>query len=109
MTTSANDVIAAIVRGDMDDDLDALMDTVVARRRNAARRRSASLSIGDRVRLDGISPKALNGATGTVKGRSRTRIEVVIDKEYARAAGRFASMIEMGLPLRVPETCAVPA
>lgn len=109
MTRSSN-LIAAIMRGEHDDDLDALMDAVVARRKNARRRAAAELNVGDRIRLRGISPKGLEGATGTVKGgRTRSRIEVVIDKEYARLAGRFESIIAAGLPLRVPETCVVPA
>lgn len=107
--TSANDVIAAVMRGELDEDLDALLDAVIARRKNAARRRAASLTIGDRVRIEGISPKGMNGATGTVKGMRGKRVEVEIDKEFARFAGRFASMIESGLPLRVPDTCVVPA
>jgi hypothetical protein len=49
------------------------------------------------------------GATGVVRGRSRSRIDVEIDKEFAPAAGRFGAQILAGLPLRVPETCVVPA
>jgi hypothetical protein len=107
--TRSSNLIAAIMRGEHDDDLDALMDAVVARRKNARSRAAASLSVGDRVRLRGIRPKALEGATGTVKNIARTRIGVQIDKEFAWNAGRFSSAIELGAPLRVPVVCVVPA
>lgn len=107
--TSANDVIAAIVRGELDDDLLPIAEALDQRRRLASKRVVASLKPGDRVKLTGISPKALDGATGTVKEVKRSRIGVVIDKEYAGQAGRFSDSIRLGMPLRVPNACIVPA
>lgn len=107
--TSATSVIAAIARGELDSDLDTIIETATNRRKTAARNIASLLKSGDRVRLSGIRPKALDGAMGTVDRVERTRVAVVIDKEFARGAGRFATSITMGIPLRVPNTCLTPA
>ena len=115
MTTSANDVIAAIVRGELDNDIETVLDAVIARKKAASKLRAAqakaTLSVGDRVRLTGISPKALDGATATVCDvfSRGSRIGVEIDKEFAGVAGRFSGMIRMGIPVQVPASCVVPA
>jgi hypothetical protein len=103
----ATEVIAAIARGQLDADLETIIDTATNRKRITARSLASLLKPGDRVRLTGIRPRILDGATGVVQDISRTRIGVVIDKEFARGAGRFARSITMGLPLRVPNVCVV--
>ena len=105
---NVEEVIAAIVRGNYDADLDTLADTIRDRQKRAAANLVYTLKAGDRVSLHSIRPKALDGATGTVKEVKRTRIGVVIDKDFAPGAGRFAFSINAGLPLTVPASCIRP-
>lgn len=102
---NGREVIAAITMGELDDVIDAIQDAARAREKIVHRNRAASVKIGDRVRLTGIRPKALDGATGTVRSRRQTSLMVEIDKEYARGAGRFQYSIENGVPLGVPVAC----
>jgi hypothetical protein len=103
-----NQIIADIARGKFDDDLDTLREVIENRRKVAASNLVYTLKPGDRVSLHGIRPKALDGATGTVKEVKRTRIGVVIDDIFAGGAGRFSWSIKSGLPLTVPVACIKP-
>lgn len=63
-------------------------------RANAEAIASATLKVGDKVRLRGLSPKYLNGAVGMIAGRAGDKFEVTLDAPR----GKFRA----GLPYRVP-------
>lgn len=68
----------------------------------AAATAAATIKVGDKVRLRGISPKYLNGATGTVvPGGGAAKFLVQLDQ----AIGKFPA----ALPLTVPASCLEPA
>jgi len=106
---NGREVIGAIAMGELDANIDELQRAITARqkivRTNRAETITASVKKGDRVRLTGISPKGLNGATGTVQSVTRSRVHVVIDKEFAGVSGRFGASIGFGMPLGVPAAC----
>ena len=69
MTVPAT-LIASIINGDYDDDLDRIIEAVKSRRRENSERRgrinALTLKPGTRVRLKGLSPKYLNGLEGEI-------------------------------------------
>ena len=83
---NGTEIIAAIVVGEVDDMLDRIAHAARSREKEVARLTARNLAPGARVRLTGISPKALEGATGTVQSKNQTSVNVVIDKEYASIA-----------------------
>lgn len=103
MTT--DEILRAIQNGEVDDGLEAITRMARERKTFAAKRIAAQAKVGDRVRLTGIRPKALDGATGIVKARRQSSLMVVVDKEFGIGAGRFAWQIESGVPLGVPAAC----
>ena len=102
---NGREVIGAIALGELDSDLTAIKHAAVERQKIVGRNAMRSMKAGDRVRLvDDISPKGLAGATGTVKRIKQTRADVVIDKEFAGVAGRFAPTIHTGGFITVPSS-----
>ena len=99
------DVLAAIDSGLFDADLDTLREMIRSRKDRHGKILAMTAKPGDRVRLAGIRPAGLDGATGTVKARRKTSLMVEIDKEFASRAGRFALSITQGSPLGVPASC----
>ena len=99
---NANDVIAAIVRGEFNDDLDRLSNAIKTQRKEARSREAAvnrlTMLPGSRVRLKGLSPKRLNGKRGTIvenKSRHKTALAVEMDVVDARETN----------PIYVPAGC----
>ena len=88
-----------------DDQLDILHGAAKARtkalRANAKMAALAQFTIGDKVELFGLSPKYLNGCTGTIASRDLERFEIQLDDSFLndRAAGRY------GKSLNVPANC----
>lgn len=82
---TAHDLITFVLNQAGEDDLDALADA--ARRRRDALRAiaAAAVSEGNRVTIRDISPKYLNGLTGTVKTietiRKKRCAVVTLDKD----------------------------
>lgn len=87
-----SDIIAAILDGALDDQMDALIATINARRRNIRQLEElqslTQLKVGTNVKLEGISPKYLNGLTGTVDAINGKKVTVKLD--LPALAGRFA-------------------
>lgn len=65
-----------------EDDCSYLLGLLVEKKGLIARRASAHLKIGDRVRLKNIKPKYLDGAPGTITARNGTKFMVQIDPHY---------------------------
>jgi hypothetical protein len=65
-----------------EDDCSYLLGLLVEKKRLIARRASAGLKVGDRVRLKNIKPKYLDGAPGTITARNGTKFTVMIDPHY---------------------------
>lgn len=102
-------LIAGIVHGDFDNDLDNISEAVRSRRKEANRKQAQinalTISPGARVVLKGLSPQYLNGITGEVveppasarRGRrGKARLYVKTDDPRAR---RYSN------PLSVPANC----
>lgn len=80
-------VIAAIVNGEVDDSLDRIRQAIKDRENTIASVALYTLDVGDRVRLKGLSPKYLNGLTGTIVSRPRgnsKRFGVKLDTPHPR-------------------------
>lgn len=88
-TTQPSDVIAFIAARADETDLDNIINAVKARRTMLGRINAAAVKVGAAVRLDGLSPKYLNGLTGTVSIVSGGRCSVVLD-EHSTTALRYA-------------------
>ena len=81
---NATDIIDAIQTGQCDDSLGLITAEVKARRAAKARSTSATLAIGDRVRLVGISPKYLNGVECTFQGHKNSKLTVQLDERIGK-------------------------
>jgi hypothetical protein len=66
-------VLSYIHSTNEDGDLDVIFDACRARRKTLGSIKAATVKEGDRVRIDGISPKYLAGVTGTVTSIDRSR------------------------------------
>lgn len=104
-------VLGAIIDGEYDDALDRLAAAVTERRRlvsaQMARRNVLTIMPGARVQLQGLSPKYLNGLTGTVVEtpefrRNRRKATLSVTLDTPTAMGRFGKVIQ------VPASCLVP-
>lgn len=81
-TLSMQDVTQHIVNTATEEDLDTLFEAVRTRRKVLRDLRAMSVRDGAEVTLQGISPKYLNGLTGTVQpGRRGQRVDVLLDEE----------------------------
>lgn len=99
------EVITAILSGELDADRDAIVDAIKTRdrqlRENKREVLKASLIIGQKVRVEGIRPKQLEGIEGTVKAIRGLRVDIDVDAFNATKAGpRFAyGNVIRGLPV----------
>lgn len=62
-------------------DLDSLIQAVKTRRNVLGEQRAATVRRDAPVRLDGLSPKYLNGLTGTVETTKGNRADVRLDEQ----------------------------
>lgn len=124
MTTTAiaapsiTDALTFVANAQSEDELDRLRDAITARRQSVAAIRAAAITIGTRVQLSGLSPKYVNGLTGTVEAYSRgkrTRMDVRLDEVSTRrlrfmGASRFpvAEGVQEHLFGGVPMVCLMP-
>lgn len=109
-TVTLQDVIGFIVTSADDADIDRIHDALRQRRRALAAVTAAAVRPGMDVRLDGLSPKYLNGLTGTVESINGNRCSVLLDEESTQnlrfAGKRFYVPIDMtnyimrGVPLQ---------
>jgi len=71
-TLTIEEITGAILSGDVDADIDKVYQAYRERSKLARAVKSAQnkilLKVGDKVRIGGIRPKALNGCTGTING-----------------------------------------
>ena len=79
--TTPADVIAFIVARADDTDLANIIGAVNARRKTLRTIAAASVKPGLKVTLSGLSPKYLNGLTGTVKSVEGQRCTVTLDRD----------------------------
>ena len=80
--------------GGYDDELEEILVAVYARRKAMQASRKArnrlQLKPGDRVKLVNVSPKALNGATGTIKTSPYNgKLGIQLDFSYRSSRGRL--------------------
>jgi hypothetical protein len=64
-------------------DLERVWDAAKERRKALGRITAASVTVGAQVRLDGLSPKYLNGLAGTVVDIKGARCTVLLDQSSA--------------------------
>lgn len=107
---SIEDVLAFITSEASREDLESISAAQKSRREILTIQQTATLRRGSRVRLTGISPKSIEGATGTIQDIARKRASVVFDEEQPRGVyfGRFQATYRNKMPLRVPLACLVP-
>lgn len=96
-------------------DLDSLLQALRTRRKVLGEQRAATVRSGLEIRLDGLSPKYLNGLTGTVVTLDGNRAEVRLDERSTtqlRGSGRRfyvpAGEIEY-LLTGIPKSCCLAA
>lgn len=80
-------VLNAILTGQVDDHLEAIVDAVKDRRAIQARVKFHTVKAGDRGVLRNLRPKYLIGAPVTVVDRKQTRIGVRIDPDWLESRG----------------------
>lgn len=78
--TTAPDVIAFILARADETDLTNIINAVKGRRKALGQINAAAIRPGVQVTLDGLSPKYLNGLTGTVKSVQGARCTVTLDQ-----------------------------
>lgn len=119
MTTTAPSSVTEVLdyvhsRAD-EQDLEALIQAVKTRRHVLGEQRAATVRIGTKVQLDGLSPKYLNGLTGTIEATKGARADVRLDKASTnklRYAGRkfyVNANTEEYLLTGAPKQCCLPS
>jgi len=110
------DQVLDYVHGHADErELDTLADALKSRHNALRQRRALAVHTGLGVRLNDLSPKYLNGLTGTVETESGNRVDVRLDKASTttlRYAGRkfFIGPDEEEYLLRgVPKSSCIPS
>lgn len=92
-TTTFPDVLAFIASQASSDEVSRIFEAGRQRSRMLRTVQAASVSIGANVVLDNISPKYLNGLTGTVVSIKGARAEVLLDETSTTrlrySGGRF--------------------
>lgn len=79
--SSLQESVSFILTQAGDTDIDRIIDAVKERRKILSKIRAASVAVGAPVRLDGLSPRYLNGLTGTVTKIDGNRCTVTLDEE----------------------------
>lgn len=110
---TASEVIDAIMRGDVDDDLDGVFDATRQRMRYVERAQAiqnqAQFKPGTRVEVCGrISPRTLLGALGTVKGPGRRNGDLTVKFDHPVFIRR-GYVEETGIPAMCLKRSDVPA
>ncbi len=77
-------LLAFVVNEADADDLDRIIEAIKSRRRTLRDLRAAVVQKGAAVTLDGLSPKALNGLTGSVETITGQRADVRLDETSTR-------------------------
>lgn len=88
------DVAAGIIKGDFDDYLDQLANSIQVRKKEMAPK-IWEYKVGDRIKMVNCNPKYLNGAQGTVKKINRTKVVIDLDNR----TGRFYTNITTPLTM----------
>lgn len=100
--TDLNDVTQFIYGAD-EPMLDAIREAMKLRHKMIGQQRAASLEIGDVVTLVNLSPKALNGLTGSIKEfSSMSHVTVRLDEESTRTL-RWSRSRFSAIPAEVDE------
>ena len=95
---NSNEIIGAINSGEVDDDLDTIIDTARGRQERAAIAKAQGFVRGDTVRVVGhIRPKYLIGMEGTVTEVVGGRVGVRMNEERGR--------VRAGSEATVPAVC----
>ena len=93
-------IIASIINGDHDNDLESISNAVHERRKITRQTDTAiamvNIKVGDTVILKNLSPKYVNGAEAEVVDKKRTKLVVKLKEPI----GKFGT-----LPMKVPASC----
>ena len=84
MANLANTVIANIMKGEYDSDLDAIRDAVRARRKTAAQGLFYELEVGDPIIIKNCNPKYLIGRRGKVMRKLQKRVVIDLDERAGK-------------------------
>ncbi len=85
------EIVSEVLRGDLDNDLDTLAETVKARRAALTQQKFLLVKNGATGTLTNLRPKYLVGAPVTVIGRKQKRLEVEIDASWD--TGRYPKKV----------------
>ena len=81
------DIVAEVLSGKLDDHLSLISDKVRYRREELTSIVAARLRMGDTVKIIGIKPKYMIGATAKIVRVNRTRAVVNLDRDFGRFSG----------------------
>lgn len=84
-------IIADIIAGAYDDQIDAITDAARSRRNALRTAQAHTLKEGDVVVLSGLSPKYINGKRATVVAVKRTRVTVI----PVEPVGKFSGLCDV--------------
>lgn len=114
MDTNLTDVLTFIADKASADDLERIWNAARNRQKTLRAVRAAAVQVGQDVVLDGLSPRQLNGLTGTVVSISKASGQVRLDEASTRRL-RAARLTRVHVPdnvtehvLHVPLSCCLP-
>lgn len=91
-TLTVNDVAEFITNAATEEDLDDVVNAVKARQKALRNLRAMDVKPGVEVTLTGLSPKYLNGLSGTVQEGGRgQRVDVLLDSASTQRLARQGS------------------
>lgn len=88
------EVAAGILKGDFDEYLDGLAQTIAQRKKDKAPK-VWEYKVGDRIKMVNTNPKYLNGATGRIVKINRTKVVVDLDMRHGRFYTNIATPLSM--------------
>ena len=104
------DLLPNLIRsGTLDETLSAIHSACHDRkdslRARDSRRSMAEIVVGDTVKVVDCNPKYMNGMTGTVTAKNRTRIILRLDKDGKANPRTGRIRFRAGVDINVPPTC----
>lgn len=94
-----NTFVKPVLTGEMDEYLDAMIDTIQMRRKDMAPK-IWEFQVGDTVRIVNCSPKYLNGALAKIVKINRTKVVIKLNDT---ASSRFTKYTNITTPLTMIE------
>ncbi len=102
------DVVDYIVGSATDSDLSVIINAINLRRKALRAITAAAVTVGAKVTLGGLTPKYLEGLTGTVKSISGARCTVTLDEASTNDLKYRSTRFYVGMEAKTYDLTGIP-